>query len=210
MRTYYLKGLMMSCVLLLGTIAFSNCTKEDDGLTQEARETIAKLKGDYSLGGVNYIPKTETKATFLVLVDSEEAKNFTGVNVSIEGQDGSYDKGTIKVQIPLYQFVTNFFTLFNEPVPQDFAQCPATWNVEVKYSVDDKGNVLFPDYDFDELGNYLASVKLNFDEQTEELTLDVVTNFDDAFFSSVLNMAFLGNFDGGTIRITFNKTDKTK
>lgn len=205
MKTNLLKKLAVCLALTAGMSAFSFCTKEDDGLTDEARATVQKLKGDYNLKCATWTPAPATKSSVLVLIDTTEAKNIGGVSVSIEGKNGAYDKGTIKIEIPFYHFVSDFCAFFNQEIPAGVTQLPQSWVVNVAYEIDDFGKILFPEYDFDELGGYLADVYVSFDETESSIILSVTTKFSGGILEEFFDGSFINNFGSGTFQIYFRK-----
>ncbi len=202
MRFKTIKGLWLG-ILLIAALGYTGCTKEDDGLTKEAREAVEMLRGDYGCHFVTWTPEIGTKSGVLVLVDTTEAKSLGGVDIRIEGMSAAGDKGTIRIEIPFFGFVSNFFSFFNHPVPDGMAGFPKSWVVEVRYEIDDKGNVFFPEYDFEGIKGYLIDVSLLYDLESRSLTLNVATNVGED-----LNIdlgAFFNEFFSGEFRVCFVK-----
>lgn len=197
MKLNLFKGLAIGLAIIGGVLAASSCSKEDHGLTPQARKTIEKFEGQYKLSSVNWIRDDETRSGFWINIDTTATKDGGSGEIKLDvihdGED--YSKGTVRIEIPLYFYVNKFFTYFNAAVPSYYGSVPGGYVIQIKYEIDDLGGITFNPQDIDSgLDKFIDGIKLNFNEEEQRLTLDLGTTFGEGWLSDLLNGLLKGFF----------------
>ncbi len=177
-------------------MATSSCSKEDHGLTPQARKTIERFEGEYRLSSVNWIQDNETRSGFWIQIDTTAKDGLSGeIKLDVIHDEDDYSKGTVRIEIPLYFYVNKFFTYFNAAVPNYYNSIPGGYVIQIKYEIDDLGAITFNPLGIDDgLDKFISGIKLNFDEKEQRLTLDLGTTFGEGWLSDLLNGLLKGFF----------------
>ena len=196
MKLNLFKGLAICLAIIGGAMATSSCSKEDHGLTPQARKTIERFEGEYRLSSVNWIQDNETRSGFWIQIDTTAKGGYSGeIKLDVIHDEDDYSKGTVRIEIPLYFYVNKFFTYFNAAVPNYYNSIPGGYVIQIKYEIDDLGAITFNPQGIDDgLDKFISGIKLNFDEEGQMLTLDLGTTFGEGWLSDLLNGLLKGFF----------------
>ena len=177
-------------------MATSSCSKEDHGLTPQAKKTIERFEGEYRLSSVNWIQDNETRSGFWIQIDTTAKDGLSGeIKLDVIHDEDDYSKGTVRIEIPLYFYVNKFFTYFNAAVPNYYNSIPGGYVIQIKYEIDNLGAITFNPLGIDDgLDKFISGIKLNFDEEEQRLTLDLGTTFGEGWLSDLLNGLLKGFF----------------
>ena len=138
MKLNLFKGLAICLAIIGGAMATSSCSKEDHGLTPQARKTIEIFEGEYRLSSVNWIQDNETRSGFWIQIDTTAKDGLSGeIKLDVIHDEDDYSKGTVRIEIPLYFYVNKFFTYFNAAVPNYYNSIPGGYVIQIKYEIDD-------------------------------------------------------------------------
>lgn len=202
MKVSLSKLLSWSILIALAVCLLPQCTKEDYGLTKEARESIERLQGDYSCHLAAWSPKN-AKSGLLVLVDTTEAKTLESAVLAVEGKDEAGDEGSVRAEVPFHHLVSVYSTFFNAPASNSVRSFPKSWEVTADYEVDSRGEVSFSNYEYAEIDGCSLDVSFDFDQHLECVTLMVQAGIDD---EEKIDMGdFLNTFFSGQFRIIYRK-----
>ena len=92
MKLNLIKSLAICLAVIGGAVATSSCSKEDRGLTPEAKKTIERFEGQYRLSSVNWIQENETRSGFWVKIDTTTKDGASGdikLDIIHDGDDYS-------------------------------------------------------------------------------------------------------------------------
>ncbi len=197
MKLNLFKSLAIGLAIIGGAMAASSCSKEDKGLTPEAKRTIELFEGNYRLSSVNWIQDDQTRSGFWFQIDTTSNKSGESgeikLNIIHDGED--YSKGTVRIEIPMYFYVNKFFSYFNTEVPNYYGNVPGGYVIQIRYEIDDLGGIKFDPEDIDKsLEKFIESIRLNFNEEEQRLTLDLGTTFGEGWLSDLLNGLLRGFF----------------
>lgn len=199
MKFNLLQGAAILCAVSMAV----GCTKNEIDVAEVMPGNYKLDKAEWMMPGTRSDGREDTVNVRLDLIDVDSLNVNGIVKVSVRG-DGNGDKGVVHMELPVGYLISSTFNQLSKWCPVSLpaypVNCGKSWVVDINYSIDDFGKVL---YDIDPatyavFKKYLVDIDLAFDKEKEELILNIHTDLGSGlnaiFFSELADSLKSGSF----------------